>query len=70
MCLNKQDSEYTLGPKYAKLLKKFWISQGSHYVSFTQFSEYDLSSEYILGPTYAKNLNMAGFWICNSYTKF
>ena len=29
MCLDKQDSEYALGPKYAKILNigKFWIWQ-------------------------------------------
>ena len=32
MCLCKQDSEYAMGPKYAKILNmaKFLIWQGSH----------------------------------------
>ena len=31
MCLNKQDSEYASGPKYAKILNitAFWIWDGS-----------------------------------------
>ena len=31
MCLNKQDSEYASGPKYAKILNMttFWIWDGS-----------------------------------------
>ena len=36
MCPNKQDSEYTSGPKYAKI--RIW--QGSQYRSVTQRSEY------------------------------
>ena len=42
MCLHKQDSEYALGPKYAKIpnMEKFWISQGSQYASHLQRSEY------------------------------
>ena len=42
ICPYKQDSEYTLGPKYAKILNmaKFWIWQGSLYASVTQRSEY------------------------------
>ena len=42
MCPNKQNSKYALGPKYAKILNmaKFFILQGSQYVSITQCSEY------------------------------
>ena len=42
MCLYKQDSEFTSGPKYAKILNmvKFWIRQGSQYAKVTQRSEY------------------------------
>ena len=42
MYLNKQDSEYALGPKYAKILNmaKFWIWQDSQYASVTQRSGY------------------------------
>ena len=37
MCLNKQDSEYSSGPKYTKILymAKFWIWQVSQYASDT-----------------------------------
>ena len=40
--LYKQDSEYALGPKYAKILnmEKFWIWQGSQYTNVTERSEY------------------------------
>ena len=42
MSLNKQDSEYAEGPKYAKILntEKFRIWQSSQYASITQHSEY------------------------------
>ena len=42
MCLNKQDSEYVLGPTYAKNLNmaKFWMWQVSQYTSVTQHSEH------------------------------
>ena len=37
ICLNKQDSEYALGPKYANILNiaKFWIPKGSQHASVT-----------------------------------
>ena len=40
--LNKQDSKYAYGTKYAKTLNltKFWIWQGSQYASVSQHSEY------------------------------
>ena len=43
MAENQQDSEYALGPKYVKILNmvKFWIWQGSQYVSVKQSSEYE-----------------------------
>ena len=42
ICLNKRNSEYASGPKYAKILNmpKIWIWQGSEYSSVTQRSEY------------------------------
>ena len=42
MCLNKQDSEYALGPKYAEIpnMAKFWIWQVSQLASIAQRSEY------------------------------
>ena len=42
MCLYKQDSEYALGPKYAKILDiaKFWIWKDSQYASVTQCFEH------------------------------
>ena len=54
MFLNKQDSKYVLGPKYAKILNmaKFWIWQASQYANVTQCSGYTRiwqSSEHILG---------------------
>ena len=41
MCLYKQDSEYTLGPKYTKILSmaKFWIWQGDEFARVTQGSD-------------------------------
>ena len=40
--LNKQDSEYAYGTKYATILNsvKFWIWQGSQYASVSQGFEY------------------------------
>ena len=68
MCLYKQDSEYALGPKYAKILNmaKFWIWQASQRASVTQRSEY---TRICLN----KVLNMAMFWISeqsSEYLKF
>ena len=63
-CLNKQDSEYALGPKYAKILNmaKFWIWQDSQYVSVTQHSEYARKClDRVLNISWL--LNMPGFWI-------
>ena len=67
MCLNKQDSEYASGPKYAKILN---MAQSSEYGrvfnmqvlhSVLNKSEYALQiSEYMLGSKYARILNMAG----------
>ena len=53
MYLNKQDSEYALGPKYAKILNmaKFWIWQDSQYASVLHsvldMSEYALAEFWI-----------------------
>ena len=64
ICLNKQDSEYALGVKNAKILNKeeFWIWQRSQYASVTQRSEYTS-----IWPDRVLNifrvLNMPGFWI-------
>ena len=59
MYLNKQNSEYPSSPKYAKILQitEFWLWQRSQYESVTQHSEYP------------RILNVAGFWICKSYTQ-
>ena len=65
-CLNKQDSEYTYGSKYSKILNmaKFWIWQGSQYASVTKCSEYARiclawqSSKYISGCEYTSILNL------------
>ena len=71
MCLKKQDSEYASGPKYAKILNmaKFRIWQGSQYPSVTERSEY---ARICLNrvPNISWVLNMPGFWICKSYTRF
>ena len=42
ICLNKQDSEYALDPKYMTILSiaKLWICQASQKASVTQHSEY------------------------------
>ena len=42
MCLYKQDSEYALVPKYAKILNMFKLRiwQGPQYASVTQRSDY------------------------------
>ena len=64
MCLNKQDFQYTSGPKYAKVLNiaKFWIWQGSQYASVTQRSEYfRIYLDRVLKLSWV--LNMPGFWI-------
>ena len=64
MCLNKHDSEYASGPKYARLLNmsKFWIWQGSQYGNVTQRSEYARKCfDRVLNISWV--LNMAEFWI-------
>ena len=42
MCPFEQDSEYALGPKYARILNtaKFWAWLGFQYASLTQRSKY------------------------------
>ena len=70
--LNKQDSEYVYGTKYARIwnLKKLWIWKGFKYPNVSQRSEYARiflaweSSEYISGSKYVSTLNM------KSYTGF
>ena len=56
ICLYKHDSEYALGPKYAKILNtaNFWIWQ-----------EYALTEFWI-----SLVLNMLGFWIWQGYAWF
>ena len=64
ICLNKQDSENVLSPKHAKILnrEKFWIWQGSRYVSVTQHSEYPrICLDRVLNISQFQN--MPGFWI-------
>ena len=64
--LNKENSGYTYGIKYAKILSltKLWIWQGCQYASVSQRSKYARiffawqSSEYILGSKYASFLSM------------
>ena len=64
MSLNKQDSEYAEGPKYAKNLntEKFGIWQISQYASVTQRSEYvRICLGRVMNISWV--LNMPGFWI-------
>ena len=64
MSLNKQDSEYASGPKYANVfnMAKFWIWQDSQYVSATQRSEYARKCfDKILNISWV--VNMPVFWI-------
>ena len=74
MCLNKQDSEYASGPKYAKYAKILNMAGFSICERYTAFwicqNMPRQSSEYILGSKYIRILNIAGFWIWNSYTGF
>ena len=74
MYLNKQNSEYTSGPKYAKILNmsKLWIWQCSKYANVTQRSECAricldkvLNISWVQDPEYARDTQ--GFkyvWIC------
>ena len=69
--LNKQDSEYASGPKYAKILNmaKFWIWEGYQYTSVTRRCEYPrISLDRVLNIS--RVLNMPGFWICNSMAEY
>ena len=62
--LYKQDSQYTAGPKYTKILNmtKFWIWQGSEYASVPQRSEYARTRlGQVLNVSWIPN--MSGFWI-------
>ena len=68
MCLYKQDSEYALGLRYAKVLnmEKFWIRQCSQYASVTQSSGYaGMCLDRVLNISWA--LNMLGFWIWRGF---
>ena len=71
MCLYKQDSEYALGTKYAKILNMAVFSTCKPYITFWICQNMPWqSSECILGFKYAKILSMTGFWICKTYTGF
>ena len=63
ICLYEQDSEYTSGPKYAKILNVAGFSICERYTAFwiCQNMLWQ-SSKYTLGYEYARILNMAGFW--------
>ena len=64
MCPYKQDSEYALDPKYAKILTmaKFWLWHISQYASLTQRSEYArICLDRLLDISWV--LNMPRFWI-------
>ena len=74
MYLNKQNSEYASGLKYAKILNmlKLWIRQCSKYANVTQRSEYAricldkvLNISWVQDSAYARDTQ--GFkyvWIC------
>ena len=71
MCLIKQDSEYTSGPKYGKILNMAKFSICERYTRFWIWQNMPWQScECILGSKSSSILNMAGFWICKSYTGF
>ena len=71
MCVNKQDSEYALGPKYAKILIMAGFSIYERYTAFWICQNMLLqSSKYILGSKYARILNMVGFLIWKNYKEF
>ena len=58
MCLYKQDSEND----WLVHMPKFWIWQGSQYVSVTQCSQYArICNDKVLNISWV--LNMPGFWI-------
>ena len=64
MYLDKQDSEYASGPKYAKILNmaKFYIWQGSQYANVLQRSEYPrICLDKVLNIAWV--LNIPGFKI-------
>ena len=73
MCICKQNSEYTSGPKYAKILNLAGLAICESYAAFwiCQNMPWQIS-EYILGSKHARILgysrNMAEFWIYKSYT--
>ena len=61
MCLNKQDSEYASGPKYAKILNMAGLSICEGYTVLWIFHNMAWqSSEYISGSKYSSVLNMQG----------
>ena len=64
ICLNKPDSEYASGTKYAKTVNmtRFWIWHDSQYLNDTQRSEYAWAClDSVLDIS--RILNMPGFWI-------
>ena len=64
MCPYKQDSEYALDPKYAKILTMAYFSICKPYRAFWICQNMSWqTSGYILSSKYAKILNMAGFRI-------
>ena len=69
--LNKQDSEYVLGPKCAKILNMTGFSISEHSIAFWICENMPWqSSEHILGFKHARILNIARLWICKCYTGF
>ena len=72
MWLNKQDSEYAYGPKYANILNmaKFWTWQGSQYASVSQRLNMPENALLDRDLNIYRVLIMPVFWIWNSYTGF
>ena len=65
ICLNKQDSEYALSPKYAKYAKILNMTGFSicecYIASWVWQNMPGQNSEYILGTKYLRILIMTGF---------
>ena len=71
MIIDKQNSEYASGPKYAKVLNVAGFSICERYTAFWICQNVPWQSyEYILGSKYDRILNMAGFWICHNMTEY
>ena len=69
ICLNKQDCEYALGPKYSKYAKILNMA-GSQYVSTTQHSEYArICVSRVLNISWVLNVPEFRIWQGSEYVK-